>query len=663
MLPDLTGDARWAVPIVKTDGFLARNVKEAEAFMRKDLRASGLAPEQVRAYVNDIMPLGKGAKGGYFLPYFDLEGHIMRHQGELTMYRVKQWGGEHKYSQPHRDQLVTLDIPVNVPYILPAAHDLMKDSKRLVICEGEKKAAATINQLGLGAIGIGGCWNWGSNKKLHPWIKELINRYDIELVTVIPDGDIKRYNICTAYGTLADQLRLLGVQVELLVLPDTEDKIDDLLVEWGIEAEAMFDTLGKLSAGELVVSQHVLAEQYGLSVQGKNSTVVVNDSNVTKLLEDHPAFGRFWLNEDTNTYYHGEDEIQWDDTDHQLTSYMQHYFQLHNLNRPRVADAMRYLCHQNKVSPFRDWIDAQQWDGTSRLEDWAIRLWGCADNATTREVASKFLVGMYARMSTPGCKMDWMLVTVGAQGVGKSWWADLMTKGQSISFMASGNARDDAAKIHRGLIILIDEMDAFNKREMTYWKTMITTHVDTYRAPYARGEVTMRRRSVLYGTSNHRTFLRHDSTGQRRFGVLEPTTMLLVKEFKAELGQLWAEAKQVFENGDCAYFELSREIQLEMAEQHQSEDPMQMKVQEFLNQLLPYPNAPGNTEERRFRMMDLLTYMEMTNMVQARSVTGPLKDMLLSVGCTYKSMLRIGKSASAGYTYIPAEGSAVGGKY
>jgi predicted P-loop ATPase len=642
MLPDLTNDPRWAIPSHDKSAFLASAVKEREEYMRKDLAASGLVPEQVRAYVDDLMPLSEGAKGGYYLPYFDLDGRIMRANGQLTMYRIRQYGSEQRYTQPGKGTLNELHLPICVPYILPQVHEYCAEQKTLYICEGEKKAAAVCDRLDVGAIGIGGCWNWGIKKRLHPWIKELLERHSIEKVVVVPDGDIKRYDICTAYGTLADELRQLSVGVEIVKLPKPDDKIDDLLVAWGIDAPGEFDSLGKLGADQLVVSQHALAEQYGLSTSGKEARVVVNDTNVRKLLEMHPAFdGGFWLNCDTNTYMYGDEEVVWDLTDYNLTTYMQHYFQLHNLNRPRVAEAVRAIADTNKRSPFLEWVQSKPWDGEERLETWPIRLWGCEDNPITREVGKKFMVGMCARMMEPGCKMDWMMVTVGEQGIGKSWWAELVTRGNSVIFMASGNARDDAAKMHKGLVICIDELDAFNKREMTYWKTMISANVDTYRAPYGRGEVTMKRNSVLYGTSNHRTFLRHDDTGHRRFGVLEPTRMLDVEGFKGELQQLWAEALSTFRAGEFRYFELSNEVKAQTAEQFAGEDPFAERVREFLEQW------PGD----RFKMVDMLRELDMNNHVQNRAVTGQLKDMMMSRGwAEYRSKLRVGGSSGvAGY--------------
>ena len=649
--------------VAKENPFFTPDTRKHEQFMLKDLAKSGLTPEMIGAAVHPEMSLGKGAECGYLIPYYDLDGRLMRRGGELTMYRIRQNAGEQRYLQPSAEVLTAYGLPPTIPYVLPDFHSLCERTRCMVICEGEKKAAAVMNVLGLPAVGIGGCWNWGIKKKLHPWLRELIERYAVQTVVVIPDGDIKRYDICTAYGTLAGELGRAGVEVEIVQLPDSEDKIDDLLVEWGEESVDQFALLGKFGADGLVEDQGSLAERYGLSAMATKDgrvNIVNNDNNITRLLGEHPAFAEFWFNADTSEYMHGSEAIRWDVTDYELCVYMQHYFQLHNITVGKVASAMRALCSKSTRSPFKDWVDSHVWDGVSRLGDWPIRLWGCEDSAIAREVGLKFWVGMYARMASPGCKMDWMLVTVGGQGIGKSWWADLVSRGQFVTFMASGNARDDAAKLHRGLVILIDELDAFNKREMTYWKTMITTHVDTYRAPYAHGEVTMPRRSVLYGTSNHRSFLRNDRTGQRRFGVLEPKQMLDVEGLRRELGQLWAEARAIYEAGEVMYWELSAEVQARVRAEYQGEDPLGMQVQEYLDNLVAYPTAsdvPGGKVECRFRMLDLLRYLGLDNSVQNRGITGPIKDLCMELGAEYRAGLRIGKSYSAGYVYYKDENS------
>ena len=640
MLPDLSSDIKYAVPKQTGSAFLASAIKAREQYMVEDLAKSGLTPHMVRAYTEDILPLSEGAQGGYYLPYFDLDGKLMRTKEELTMYRLRQYGCKDRYKQPASSQLEQLHIPKNPPYILPRVHDYVKESKVLYIAEGEKKAAACCHHLDIGTIGIGGCWNWGSEKKLHPWIKAIIERNSVEHVVVIPDGDIQRYDICTAYGTLAHQLNKLGVKVDIVVLPEPEDKIDDLIVEWGLEAQGVFADLGKLSAADLVVSQQVLAENYGLSTVGKDRKIAVNDTNITKLLDEHPAFGDFWFNSDRGLCMI-DDNVVGEYTDMDLAMHMQHYFQMHTVTRQRVNDCMRGLCEKNTRSPHMEWVCSVEWDGVPRLEDWPIRLCGCADSRLTREVSSKFLVGMYARIAKPGCKMDWMMVTVGGQGIGKSWWADLVSNGRGITFMASGNSRDDVAKLHKGLVICIDEMDAFNKRELTYWKTLITTSVDTYRAPYDRTERELPRSSVLYGTSNHSTFLRHDDTGQRRFGVLQPSSMLKVDLFKEELQQIWAEAKAVYDSGELKYFELSAAVKAETAEMHAGEDPLAQQVEEFLSRW----------QSDKFKMLDLLEYLDMRNHVQNRSITGQLKDMLISRGCIHKKKMRIGtQNGVSGYT-------------
>lgn len=636
--------------------FFKQSSTHHQEFMLADLAKSGLTPELMGCSVHAGMPLVDGATAGYLIPYYGLDGRLLRVQGELAMYRIRQRGGSKRYVQPSGEVLAQYDLPPTIPYVLPDFHALAKSTGTMVICEGEKKAASVMHHLGLPAVGIGGCWNWGIKKKLHPWLVELIRECKIAEVVIIPDGDIKRYDICTAYGTLAGELGRLGLEVEIVELPSTEDKIDDLIVAWGENCVEEFASLGKFGADGLVEDQATLAELYGLSCTGVGDKlrVVNNDNNIARLLSEHPAFGDFWLNADTGEHMHGTEPVQWGLTDFQLLIYMQHYFQLHNITLGRVSKVIAGLCAEDTRSPFREWVDSHVWDGVERLGDWPIRLWGCKDTIVSREVGLKFMVGMYARMASPGCKMDWMMVTCGGQGIGKSWWADLVSGGNFVSFMASGNARDDMAKLHRGLVILIDELDAFNKREMTYWKTMITTTEDTYRPAYGQGEVVNKRSSVLYGTTNHKSFLRYDSTGQRRFGVLEPSRMLDVEGFKAELGQLWAEARALYESGEVAYWELSAEAKAEASE-FQGDDPLVEKLQAFIDQV----PVSASTGDKRFRMLDVLGYLGMDNMLQARALTGQIKDMLVHLGCEHRSKIRIGKITSAGYIYV--EEQSVGG--
>ena len=211
--------------------------KMCEEFMRLDLEKSGLTPEDVNAKPRYDLQTGEAA--AYYLPYYGLTGNVITtRQSGVYMYRIRRMLNESapenagKYTQPARRQIGDLAVS---PYLPPALFDLHGDT--LLICEGEKKTAAACKYLGIPAIGIGGCHNWKApdnrlHDRIHPWITEMLQVKGITNVIVVPDGDIRRYDISRAYGTFVTLLRETGYEANIVQLPNTEDKLDDLLVKW-----------------------------------------------------------------------------------------------------------------------------------------------------------------------------------------------------------------------------------------------------------------------------------------------------------------------------------------------------------------------------------------------------------------------------------------------
>ena len=628
--------------------FYTPTTEISDKFMVEDLARSGLVAEDLDAYTNPLLLLTPGATGGYGIPYRYPTGELFRVKGELRMWRVRLNGGENKYSQPHKEHMEGFNFGSTPPYIHKNTIPLLAEHKTLYICEGEKKCASFIKHINRPAIGIGGCWNWGIKKKLHPWIAELVETHLIERIVVIPDGDVsKNWQVEVAYGTLAQELMQLSIPTEVIEIKDVNKGIDDYIVEWGIEAEAMFDSLEKLSALSLAEAPDKLAKRFGLAYRtarrdGKEvfKELFCNESNINILIEQHPAFHTedFWYNRDNNRYMQGKKEIVWEIVEQRVGSYFQRNLGMPLVPVKKVAGSIVGQCLEHERSPFKERIKALHWDGVDRLDNWAIRLWGVKDTPSNREIMLKFWVGMAARVLHPGCKMDWMMVTYGGQGVGKTLFSNLASWGNEVPYIATGNAVDNMTKLHSGVIIVFDEMDALRKGEQTFWKTLLTNTKDILRRPYGKGEVTLSRASVCYGTTNHKEFLRKDATGQRRFGALEVTRMLDVEGFKAELDQLWAEA--VAKVDSVLYRELSLETRRVTEEEHQSEDPMESKCLQFLTQ---------EWAMDRFTMVDFLDYCGMKDQVRNASLTSPVKEIFEQLGCEYKKSMRVGTMNSRGY--------------
>lgn len=643
--------SQFQPPAGKENSYTGRNEKIHRAFMEQDLARSGLEPHELNARVHPFLALKGGAQAGYCIPYYDLKGELIRQAGDIVMYSLRLHGGEQRYDQPTGEYLDSIGLPRNIPYVLPDTLKLLEQSDTLYICEGEKKAASFVKYLNLPAIGIGGCWCWQEkDKQLHPWIQSLIEHFEISKVVVIPDGDIQKYQIASAYGTFASELTMAGVSMETVRLPPGAHGIDDLLVEWGVDAEGMFEALKKSPADDLVVAQEITSARFGLSTtgEGKGLRIVPNENNIARILGRHPAFKEgFWYNTDNATMMVGERVLRLKTVGFELMTFMQHNLQMHQIKKGPFQDTVKSVCALKERSPLREHIKAVKWDFEERLETWAIRLWGCPDTAVTREVSKKFFVGKAARLLTPGCKMDWMLVTTGAQGIGKTWFADLCCYGNGVNFLSTGNVKDDLAMMHHGNTICIDELDAFSstKRDKTYFKTLITSHEDTYRKPFDVEPETYPRNSTLYGTTNHHTFLPADDTGHRRYGPLGPTRMLDFKGLRGELDQLYAEAVWVVENEvEYDYYALSDTVREYVEDAHAAEDPLAEALEDFMLQHM------GDM----FQLKDVRMHLDGMDNLAGSFVwkQGEIRDKLIGMGCWYfgkDNKQRIGNYTTTGY--------------
>lgn len=248
-----------------------------------------------------------------------------------------------------------------------------------------------------------------------------------------------------------------------------------------------------------------------------------------------------------------------------------------------VQEAIVRIAHEHAFHPVRDYLSGVEWDGTGRIDDLLRAGFGAqGDAAYLAEAGRKFMVGMVARVFSPGCKLDTMLVLAGKQGIGKSsglrllagstWFAD--------SALALGD-KDAYMQLAGRWLYEISELDSFKKVESTRIKAFVSSQEDTYRPPFGRHVVKRPRQTVLVGTTNEREFL-NDPTGSRRF-VPVPVGAVDLAWLAAHRDLLWAEAVVCYRRGEAWHYagESADRLARESAP-FQQDDPWEPLVHDYL---------------------------------------------------------------------------------
>lgn len=282
----------------------------------------------------------------------------------------------------------------------------------------------------------------------------------------------------------------------------------------------------------------------------------------------------------------------WSDADEaNLRHYIEKTYAIRG--KDNVKDALTITAMNNKFHPVRDYLNSLKWDGIKRLETIFCDYLGAEDNEYTRFVTRKALVAAVARIYNPGIKFDNVLTLVGRQGCGKSqiikrlggpWFSDsLMTVQGKEAF----------EQIQGFWLIEMPELSALRKAETEAIKAFTAKAEDSYRAPYERYTTVRKRQCIFIGTTNRYEFLK-DPTGNRRFWPIDVHPEMATKNMwesldENEVEQIWAEAVELYKNGESIYVDKEhlKSVVEEEQEKHFDVDPMASSVINYLDMLLP----------------------------------------------------------------------------
>jgi hypothetical protein len=187
-----------------------------------------------------------------------------------------------------------------------------------------------------------------------------------------------------------------------------------------------------------------------------------------------------------------------------------------------VRRVVEGVARRNPYHPVRDYLEAlPAWDRRPRIGSWLIDYCGVQSsdanpNEYAMAVGEKFLISAIARIMVPGCKVDYVLVLEGAQGIGKSTVARILGGEWFTDQLSEMGSKDAAMQVCGVWIVELSELGTLGRSETAREKAFISQQIERFRLPYGHRLIHAPRQCVFIGTTNLDTWLK-DETGGRRF--------------------------------------------------------------------------------------------------------------------------------------------------
>lgn len=218
-----------------------------------------------------------------------------------------------------------------------------------------------------------------------------------------------------------------------------------------------------------------------------------------------------------------------------------------------------------KFNPFTDYFEKlPEWDQET---DYIQQLMDTVSTTNQEDFAwalKKWLVAMVACAIEDKISNHTVLILTGGQGVGKTTWMGKLVPDKLHEYFYSGTInptnKDNNLLLSERLIINLDELASFNKKQIELFKDMITKGVVSERRAYAHFTENYIRRASFVGSSNHNEILM-DVTGNRRFLCFEATK--IEKEHTINMDLVYGQVMHLLKNNFIYHFDLDDIARLE----------------------------------------------------------------------------------------------------
>ncbi len=264
--------------------------------------------------------------------------------------------------------------------------------------------------------------------------------------------------------------------------------------------------------------------------------------------------------------------------------------------REDLVDGLRLVSEAKIVDRVANYLGSLSWDGVSRMGELVKAMKLDQPSAALAESYVRCtLMGAVARRHRPGVKHDCVLVLVGPEGYRKSTaLATLAGRENFNDTPIDLDSKDGYLQIAGAWIHEWGEVESFSRKsDQARLKNFMSSAVDRYRAPYARGVEAHPRRSIFVGSANT-TDLIYDPDSDRRWWVGRVAYPIDVGWIQDHRDQLWAEA--VYRYGSEEQWHLTPEEDAERKganEAYRPDNPLAEVVQSKVEQMAKADGHPG----------------------------------------------------------------------
>lgn len=357
----------------------------------------------------------------------------------------------------------------------------------------------------------------------------------------------------------------------------------------------------------------------------RKGKILDNDNNRVSIILNDPKFKciRYDMFSGTDTiadpksmFINPENDLVGDISLSRIAGYIENTYGIKASKKSVKEKYLERTANERGFNPVKDFIQAQPWDGTNRLETVLINYLGAADTELNRAFTKKWFVAAVARIYKPGTKFDNVLTLQGREGIGKSlFFSTIAGKWYNDSFSFAWSEKSRYEAVGKSWIIEASELNGMDKATVENAKSFISSQVDRYRKAYAQTVEEIPRHCVFAATTNEDYFLK-STTGDRRWWVMHVDGVNMDRnvwksKLESDVPQIWAEAYQYYKNGEDLFLsdELTKQASIIQNDYNIIRGDSKLgELEVYLNTLLPTDWDLRSLNDRRsyFRNQDPL---------------------------------------------------------